>query len=241
MDGLGGIPSTTFSGLKGELEKDGHRVVLINVDGIECHNDRIWRVTKTYNNERTSSPGEQIYLVGQSAGGSAVRICAENLQSSGGSMPDGIILLSPAMPRFVWFTTPVLAWLMIKYIWKLLFARRIFITSEDFLKLIGPIDQNGGDVRMKGIPGKEARSLAFYPRKFRGCSCPVLLIYGDMDNWIAPRAQIKLGDMLRRTSKNVELVRIPGSGHVTLLSSSKQIIYNTIKRWVSSTATRTTF
>lgn len=230
MDGLGGVPSITFAELKRVLEKGGHKVLIVDVDGIETHEDRIERVTRCYREERSRSKNP-IILIGQSAGGSAVRIATERLELSKEMPPDGIILMSSAMPRFIWFTTKVLAKLMAKHIWKLLFARRIILPKADISKLLEPISRNTDDLEVQVIPGKEARHLAFWPRSFRGCSCPVLLVYGDDDNWIAPSAQKKLGKMFKKKNQNVELVEVPASGHVTLFSKDRHRLILSIDNW----------
>jgi len=200
MDGLGGCPQVTFGELKTALERNNHRVVLVNVLGIQTHEGRIERVLACYEHERSERPNEPIYFAGQSAGGDAIRIAAERLASENrDACVAGVILLSPAMPRWVLFLTHVLFVTMAKRLVDLMLGRVVETTELEYEALVAPLPSHMREhivAHRMPISGKEGRTLAFYPSKFKGYPFPTLHVYGDRDQWIAPHAQAKLGLML---------------------------------------------
>lgn len=155
MDGLAGCPGMTFGGLEKILTKNGHSVILVDVEGIQTHDDRIKKVLSCYEHVRTNFPGEKIFLLGQSAGGSAVRIAAESLE--GLNQPDGVILMSPAMPRFIWYGTPVLMKIMMKRLWQIICGKTLNSTDAEARKLLSPMSKDVCDAALfarEPIPGK---------------------------------------------------------------------------------------
>jgi len=233
-DGLGGNPEVNFCNLKSELENAGHKIVLVNTADVYDHEDRVNRVLKAYTDACSTNHSLKIFLLGYSAGGSAVRIVAEKYNDSDGG-PDGVIMLSPAMPRFVWFCTGTLVRIMFWRTFSLLFAKTLNMTENETSQLLGPLSKNMLDQLISAsipISTKEARKLAFFPNKFLGFKCPVLHIYGDADRWISPRAQRKLADMLRQKNPLVTSIQIPDSGHVILFSEHGNNVIKTIREWV---------
>ena len=230
MDGLAGDPETTFGDLKRELEGVGHKVILIDVEGIENHSDRINRVSNCYKEARRNSPEAKIFLAGQSAGGSAVRIATERMNENG---PNGIILLSPAMPRFIWFGTWTLLHIMVKRFRDLL-SKEIRLTDRELTRLLHPLPEKYLQKSLGNqhpISAEEARELAFFPPPFIGVNCPVLLIYGKQDRWIASKAQRKLAEMLKKKASVTE-IPFEGLGHSTLISSRGHFVQFCIGKWI---------
>lgn len=240
MDGLGGCPYVTFGELKIVLEQKGHMVILSDIEGIATHEDRIQRVLTSFFNVRAKAPDEKIFLVGQSSGGSAVRIAAEKLakkngEENQGSIIAGVIMLSPAMPRSIFFTTSVLAKVMAKRWLQLVLGQVVATTEAEFEALVAPLSAELRDTviaHRQPISAKEGRQLAFRPAKFEGYPFPTLHIYGDHDHWISPRAQEKLNAKLRTSDSAVETLVVPGSGHITLTSEKRHEVISLITSWI---------
>jgi alpha-beta hydrolase superfamily lysophospholipase len=234
VDGLGGHPETTFRELKVALESVGNRVIILDTTRVVTHEDRVKMIENEYAKQLNSS--EQIFLVGQSAGGSAVRILAERLNRSGLHL-SGVVLLSPAMPFGIYFMTAKLFLVMLVRFIQLLLGRTISMTDSEFEMLTSPIAEEMRDVISKRqmVSGVEGRKLAFFPPKFVGYSYPTLQIFGREDKWIAPRAQRKLGKMLRKHGE-VTTFETDGAGHLTLASSEWQMVAQLIQRWISLTS-----
>lgn len=233
MDGLAGHPKTQFGTLKKVLEHRGHQVVLCDVKGIRTHEDRVQLVLEAFRICRD----ERIFLLGQSAGGSAVRIAAERLEKEGKSL-SGVILLSPAMPSRILFATRPLLKIMLKRWRDFLFAESITLAEDEFETLVSPILETLRDeilASRQPISIPEARRLAFFPPRFVGSSFPVLLICGAKDKWIAPGAQIRLGRRFMEKSE-VSMYTMKGAGHLVLASKGREAMMRIIQKWVSSQA-----
>lgn len=237
MDGLAGHPLTTFGALKNKLETKDHSVIILDFEGIRTHEDRIKRVLDSYQHVAAVKQDERIFLVGQSAGGSAVRIAGERI-GEGGNLA-GVIMLSPAMPRSIWFLTLTLFMTMAKRVTELLFGKNAtsHLTEQEHLALVSPIDKELGMQAVSNrpdIPLKEARKLAFYPDQLGQCPFPILHVYGEKDQWIAARAQRKLCAILARNGSQIESYGMPRSGHVTLLSQDRESVTDIIETWTRS-------
>lgn len=222
VDGLAGNPNFTFASLKNALEKINHKVHLMQVAGILTHQDRIDFVLKEINRVREEFPKDRYFLVGQSAGGSAVRCAAATLVVT--EKPHGIVLLSPAMPSGISFTTIPLARVMMKY-WFSLFCRsHIILDNKDYINLLSPLRDNDRD-KIIGIQipisSREARKLAFNPDPYVPVGCNCTIVYGSKDRWISPRAYERLREVMchHKGVKNHTILthRIMGTGHHTLL------------------------
>jgi alpha-beta hydrolase superfamily lysophospholipase len=231
VDGLGGHPETTFGCLKKTLEQMGHKVVLIDTPGVRTHEDRVQLILDEY----TLQHGGDIFLVGQSAGGSAVRIAAERLEKLGKCLT-GIIQLSPAMPFGIVFMTWPLARVMKGRLWELFLGRSISTTMREYKTLVSPLSQEVEYeivTSRQPVPGLEGRTLAFNPPRFVGYSFPTLHIFGSEDRWIAPRAQHILSKRLRKRSKTISY-EVAGAGHLTLMSEKRNKIFALIQEWIGA-------
>lgn len=221
VDGLAGNPNVTFNGLKTALEKEGHKVHLMPVNDIVTHQDRVSRVSRVYEQVRADFPNDRHFIIGQSAGGSAVRLAVAKLDKE--YQPHGIILLSPAMPRGISFATKPLVRVMLRNVFSLIFRSQIALSDKDYSDLISPLPDDvlsslsGTQVL---ISTSEARELAFFPAQYLPISCNCTIIYGDCDRWINPDAQEKSANIMRRKRDLTKFViltcRIHGAGHFTL-------------------------
>lgn len=236
MDGLGGNPDTTFRELRLRLENDGHRVVLARVEGIRTHEDRVKIVQSSFEN-MCKFTSEGIFLVGFSAGGSAVRIASERIQndSAYSKRLKGVALLSQAMPRGINYLTWPLVRTMFWRILHLIFGWDIDSTEAEYQRLIEPVgdDRRNEVVRNRTtIPGQEARTLAFWAPRFLGYSYPSLVIFGSQDRWVSTRAHRKIAALLRRVIA-LESYEVPDAGHLVLASSRRKEVIFAIKSWIA--------
>ena len=232
VDGLGGHPEVTFGYLKKVLNKGGHTVVLPSTFHVHSHEDRVHLALRAFDMCDDTS----IFLLGQSAGGSAVRIAAERLSKVGRHL-SGVIQLSPAMPFGILFMTPTLLRAIGKRWHELLRGEKIIPTREEYAALVSPLQREIQDRIVswrQPISGKEARTLALAPPRFDGYTFPTLHIFGDQDKWIAPSAQFKLSKKLGKRSK-VSVHEIKGAGHLTLASEKKEGVARIIQEWIKAT------
>ena len=237
MDGLGGLPAETFKLLKMRLEAKGHEVVLARIKGIRTHEDRVRRVMDLFlgRQTRAKEAGQKIFLVGQSAGGSAVRIAASRLK--GQEELAGVILLSQAMPRGVWFMTVQLLRSMLGQIKNLLLAWTIHTSEAEYARLVEPLpaDQRNDVIfSRQPLPGPESRELAFWAPMLQAYDCPTLYIWGDKDHWISVTAHRKLCGLLRQKCADVSHLEVPGSGHLTLASEKRDEVISLIMEWTEN-------
>lgn len=228
VDGLGGHPKTTFGGLMEALKE--HDVVLVDTEFVYEHEDRVQFVLDAYR----ECGDKDVFLIGQSAGGSAVRVAAERLEKMGKHL-SGVVLLSPAMPRGIPFMTTTLVDVMLPRWKELLLGLTIFSTEEEYRALVTPLPlaSEYAVTNRRPISGVEGRMLAFLPPKFVGYSFPTLHIFGGKDRWIAPRAQRKLARKLAQRSK-VTLHKVSKAGHLVLASNEKTEIIEMIREWIVS-------
>jgi len=230
VDGLGGHPDTTFGLLQKELEQDGHTVLILDTSRVQTHEDRIRLVLCAC----SKHPTEDVVLVGQSAGGSAVRVAAERLERQGKRLA-GVILLSPAMPFGIPFMTMPLLRVMAGRLAELFLGKDIFPTKEEFGTLTAPLapEVSGEAVAMRqSIPGREARTLAFAPPKFVGYTTPTHYIFGKSDAWVAPRAHIAFATKIGKHSKTTVSV-LGSAGHLTLASENRHDVAKIIQKWIA--------
>lgn len=236
MDGLGGTACVTFSYFKKQAELVGHKVVYLATSEIKTHQDRVARVINGMND--FYKPGEKLFLVGQSAGGSAVRIACEDPTLA--EKVSGIILLSPAMPRGIWYMTWALFRTMIswRYLWKLLCGvGEIVVRRFDYIQLIFPIKSNliGHALsRIAPIPSQEARELAFYPPKLKPIDTHVLIIYGKQDRWINSTSFHILARKIGRITKSCKSICFGEAGHLTLMSRGRETVMERVLVWINS-------
>ncbi|MCW9054692.1 MAG: alpha/beta hydrolase [Candidatus Pacebacteria bacterium] len=232
MDGLAGHPETTFKGLKDTLESDGHHVVLVDTATVRTHEDRVQLVLDAYH----ANKPQTIFLVGFSAGGSAVRIAAERLERAGEDVA-GVVLLAPAMPAFIPFATKELVKVMKDRVADIILGRTFLLSEREYQTLASPIHQDKMNEIVKSgreVSGVEARRLAFCPPRFVGYSYPTLHMWGSKDRWIAPHAQHRFGAKLRkRSSATVTSYEVSESGHYVLASEKRGEVVEGIQRWIS--------
>lgn len=239
VDGLAGHPQTTFGSLKKRLEEDGHHVFLADTSSVVTHEGRVEIALNAYEGYSDYSPGK-IFLVGQSAGGSAVRVAAEEIDAMEARSPllGGIVMLSPAVPRGILFMTKPL-WQVIKKRWKeLLFGLVVNPTEEEFESLVHPLPANARSsiiASRQPVSGVEARTLALWPPALQPYQYPTLHVYGDADTWIAPSAQGVFGKKLRKVLGIEHLLEtkvVPGAGHLTLASDQGSEVIEHIALWI---------
>lgn len=240
-DGLAGLPTMTFGTLRTALIEAGHKALFVDMSHVETHEDRIGAVQKAYN--QALALGEKVFLVGQSAGGSAVRVVAEDLcQVTGGHSGEhlqGIIMLSPAVPSGQIFMTIPLCKVILRRAWDLLRGRMVNPTAEEYESLVAPLPERVREhviESRQAVSGIEARTLAFSPPPLRKIGVPVLHIFGNKDTWIAPYAQRKLAKRMRKIEEEsdafVQSIEIDGAGHLTLASELEGEVIERIVRWI---------
>ena len=239
MGGLADNPEATTQLLKEKLEITGHTFVSVKVDGIITHDNRIARVINMFNHQYLKQGHKQIILVGQSAGGSAVREAAKRLE--GHCALKGVVMLSPAMPRGIFFLTWTLFKRMARRIDDLLLGCSMDLTVEEHTALISPMESKALKAAVEArvqVPGNEARELAFLPPTFKPYSAPTLIIYGTEDQWINPKAQEKLINLMRKSGMYVERFIVYGAGHITLGSPKQNQVIETILSWSKEALTK---
>ncbi|MEX1120340.1 MAG: alpha/beta hydrolase family protein, partial [Candidatus Paceibacterota bacterium] len=217
VDGLAGHPEYTFSALQSALEANGHIVNTIDTSAVASHADRVKLALCAYDTAM-----KPVVFVGQSAGGSAVRIAAERLEKEGKPLA-GVVLLSPAMPRGILFMTRALWSVMKGRVREVFLGKPIRPTEKEYTTLIEPLPFIEGFAAIRSrqvVSGIECRDLLF-PPKFVGYSYPTLHIWGVEDRWIAPSAQRKLNTMLKKSSE-VTTHELPHMGHLTLASHRRE-------------------
>ena len=232
MDGLGGQPETTFAFLKEMLEKDGHVVILVSISGSEnwSHRDRIERVKK----EISDCTDKNIFLVGQSAGGSAVQIAADETEKE----IKGVIAMSPALPRGYFYLTLPLFLIMTRWknFWRILLGRALAPTKREFEAFVSPLVSSRREKILESrqlIPGKEARELAFYPPKKVRPSSQTLIVFGEKDQWISPRALRKFAKQQKQKFPElISILEVKESGHLTLSSHRRNTVVRMIKNLI---------
>ena len=180
-----------------------------------------------------------VILVGQSAGGGAVRRAAELLADKPlGEFLAGIVLLSPSMPLGIRFDTPTLRRLMLQRAWSLLTGNDMAPTESEYQALIEPVADTELPRVISGrraLPGRECRQLAFYPPRLGELKCPVLHLWGGEDQWINPAAQLTLADMIqRRSGVKVDTGIYTSSGHLLLASDYASFVIDRIIRWIEA-------
>lgn len=230
VDGLAGRPETTFGSLKDELEQGGHRVVLIDTSRVVTHEDRVQLVLNCYNN----SMDEEVFFIGLSAGGSAVQVAAERIGKS--EHLEGAILLSPAMPRGVFFMTRPLGWLILARLKNLLMDTTIVPTAEEYEELVSPLPEELREEILgarQPISSKEAFILTVRPPKLGKYHCPTLLIYGSEDRWITPQSYWELFRRIRAQGQAINIHEVAGAGHLVLASHKRSEVIETILDWIA--------
>lgn len=237
VDGLAGHPQTTFKRLKGYLASSSCRVALADTSRVQTFEDRVQLVIEYYRLAIDSYPRAEIFLVGQSAGGLAVLTALSRVYEEGiGKGIAGVILLSPALPRFYNYMTRSLFQVMRAHLGELLFGKKpINLNPDEYRSLIKPM---GGatfeEVCAARLPISvvEARKLAFFPPKLGNIRCPIFHAYGDSDNWINPEAQRKFAIELMKGNDMSTSYEAPEAGHITILSGNTGSLIIKIQDWI---------
>ncbi len=233
VDGLGGHPEVTFDFLKRKLLSADHEVVVIDTSSVVTHEDRVRLVLDAYYSHVTGS--EAVFLVGQSAGGSAVRIVAERLHQLRRPLA-GVVMLSPAMPWGIQYMTETLWKVMRGRVSDLMLGRMIRTTEHEYRVLVEPGIHSNIERAVRHrtmISGNEARTLAFVPPVFHGYNYPTLHVFGDQDRWINCKAQWKLGRKMLSAGQQAEIIELKNVGHLTLASWQAPWVATQILRWIS--------
>lgn len=238
VGGLGDCPSVAACSLQERLEKQGYSVIVPETAWIHDHDDRIYMTLHEY--YRAVKGEGPVFLIGQSAGGSAVRVTAEVLHHEGSHRLAGVILLSPAMPRSVdllWLrsSTPATQKLMKRHWREILSGEMIDQTAVEFESRVAPLAPEVRDevlASRQPVPGAEARTLALWPPKMGIYVYPTLHVWGSIDACIDPKAQATLSRKLQAMT-NTEPHMIVGAGHSTLASAQREAVLGIIEDWIA--------
>lgn len=233
IDGLGGHPEITFGLLSDFLEEDSHEVIIPDTSKVVTHEDRVQLALNAYH--ENAKDGESIFFVGQSAGGSAVRIATERLYQQKIQLA-GVALLSPAMPWGIQYMTRTLLNVMRGRVKELLLGRVIRTTTHEYRTLVEPGLNDRvlqAVIHRTAISGKEARTLAFFPPRLGYHNSPTLLVYGTRDEWINPRAQEELARRIHMNHQRLSVSPIKGAGHLTLASWQAPMVLSEIREWIN--------
>lgn len=244
VGGLGDCPKETFAGLKKTLENQGHTAVIPDTERVQTHQDRITLVRDEYQRlirrlKREELKKVPIFLLGQSAGGSAVRVIGEELHQKGDTRLKGVILLSPAMPRswkFRWLRSSTKATrdFFKHHFGEIMLGKMIDQTAMEFESRIAPLAEELRDdilASRQPVPGAEMRILALWPPRMRVSLYPVLHLYGTQDSCIDPPAQEAFAkDLCAMTLTETHV--FVGAGHSLLGSSVRDNVVGEILRFV---------
>ena len=222
-DGLTGA-GPRFEPFKRYIEGDlrsNIEVLIANTRDIATHQDRIDRVL--YEIAKLDLD-EDFILVGFSAGGSAVRVCAEQILTLriSSARLKGLVLISPAMPRGILCFTPTLIKYMIKHLLPLISSKgELRLTKQEILDLMSPASMYENSVVKDSIPISlpEANELAFRPPRLGSLkNLPILYLHGRNDRWVSPRAHAKFVAALRTGLARVTNIQYD-FGHDVLYST----------------------
>ncbi len=217
VDGLSGNPKSTFFYLASALDVASHKVVFLPdlpYLPVVSHSNRVDDICRAFNRVKGDS---NVFLIGQSAGGSAVLQATSRITDS---RLRGIVILSPAMPSGINNLTPTLFRIMFHNLRRLLGNKPFKLTDKELLSLLHPVPDKYRCRVIRDqteIHPREARRLAFFPPRLRPIGVPCLHIYGAQDRWISPSAQVRLSASLNRKCQKYRTIEVPDSGHMTLL------------------------
>lgn len=216
VDGLSGNPKSTFFYLASAPSVASHKVVFLpDLPDLPVisHSDRVDDICRAFNRVKGDSG---VFLIGQSAGGSAVLQASSRITDS---RLRGIVILSPAMPSGINYLTPTLFRVMCHNFYRLFGNKPFKLRDEELLALLHPVPDKYRDRVIRDqteIHPREARRLAFFPPRLRPIGVPCLHIFGAQDRWISPWAQIRLSARLNRMCPKYRTIEVPDSGHMTL-------------------------
>lgn len=208
---------------------------------VEPHNglrfkDRVAVVKKAV--KKSTSAGEEVLLIGNSAGALACLVVASKLKRN--KRLTGVIAVSPATP----FGISPLGWPLVRVVWRysfqMLFGRLINMRDKDYerIALNGvPPDVRAELQRAKlQISGKEANKLAgkLWPRPRLGkLRTNVIIVSGGADRWVSPKAHLELHDKLKRltNSEVTGMSKWRGLGHLLVHSDKGDEIVQDAFEW----------
>lgn len=229
VDGLSGNPRLTFFYLASALSVANHTVVFLPdlpYLPVVSHSNRVEDIYRAFNRVKGDS---SVFLIGQSAGGSAVLQATSRITDS---RLRGIVILSPAMPSGINYLTPTLFRIMFHNLYRLFGNKPFKLKDEELLALLHPVPDKYRDRIIRDqteIHPREARRLAFFPPRLRPIGVPCLHLYGAQDRWISPSAQVRLSASLNRMCQKYRTIEVPDSGHMTLLNPATPIL---IMDWI---------
>ncbi|MHB1316633.1 MAG: alpha/beta fold hydrolase [Minisyncoccota bacterium] len=158
---------------------------------------------------------ERVTIIGHSAGGLAGLIVASELPNK----VDGVIAVSPAMPRGISPLGEPLIPIMKKHFWKMLRSKLITVSEEDYtaLALNGVLAYP--DVILqnrKPISGKEAFELAspWHQPKLGKVTVTTVLVFGNDDRWVSPDAHLQLAMKLYTNNNHLSVHEVHMAGHL---------------------------
>lgn len=152
-----------------------------------------------------------VCIIGQSAGALAALIAAQEMQSK----VQGVIAVSPAMPKGISPLSLSLLSVMWKYYYHMKNSHLIEVTPADYTKLA--LNQVSEPkillANRQKISGREAYELATDSLRpaLTEVKFPVVHVYGTEDRWVNPRSQSKLFALLGGCKT---LITLPGAGHL---------------------------
>lgn len=155
-----------------------------------------------------------VRLIGQSAGGLAALIVASELPEK----VEGVIAVSPAMPRGI---SP-LGWPLLSVMWKYqlsMWQHKLIEVQEDDYKKIALNRVSDPELMLKNrqpISGREAKELStpWLQPKLGIVRVPTIIVYGSEDQWVAPEAHRKLVRKLQENNALYTEARQVCAGHL---------------------------
>lgn len=208
---IGGLADSeeSFRPWKEVLQTKQQTVQYINVQPIG--NQGFGRRLNTLLHE-VSQSSKKVCIIGQSAGGLAALIAANNYPEK----VAGIIAVSPAMPKGI---SPIgwpLRRVMWRYYYNMFKSHLIYVSTKDYatLALGGVADPEKLLKHRDVISGREAYELATpeLQPELGDIEIPVVHIYGGKDNWVKPSAQEKLLNQL--DPYKTASIFLPNAGHL---------------------------
>lgn len=177
------------------------------------------------------SANGKVRLIGQSAGGLAALIVASEMPEK----VEGVIAVSPAMPRGI---SP-LGLPLLSVMWKYqlsMWQNKLIQVKEDDYKKIALNHVSNQELMLKHrqpISGREATELStpWLQPKLGTVKVPTIIVYGIDDQWVTPGAHRKLVRKLKEKNALNTEVRPVGAGHLPVHTVfAEQIISSIIDR-----------
>lgn len=172
-----------------------------------------------------------VRLIGQSAGGLAALIVASELPEK----VEGVIAVSPAMPRGI---SP-LGWPLLSVMWKYqlsMWQNKLIQVKEGDYKKIALNHVSDQELMLRNrqlISGREATELStpWLQPKLGTVKVPTIIVYGINDQWVAPGAHRKLVRKLMEGNASCTESRPVCAGHLPVHTMfAEQTIVSTLDK-----------